>query len=88
MEKVAAKIPPSWHNFGICLGIEDGKLRAIEQSYPTDQLKCFFKVYSTWNEEKLRPLTWEVVVEILMMKTLSQRALGLELAKEYTLHVI
>ena len=87
MEKVAAEIPACWYDFGICLGIKDGKLKAIEQNYPSDQKRCFFKIYSIWEEEKLRPLTWEVVIEILMMKMLSQNALGLKLAAEYNVHV-
>ena len=85
LEKVAAIIPASWYKFGACLGIEVGELKAIEQNYPTDKLRCFSEVYSIWKGDSLQPLTWEVVVRILRMKVMSETALSFELAKEYEL---
>ena len=87
MEDVVAQIPSSWYLFGIFLGIGDGKLRAIEQNYPHNQLRCFCAVYSIWKEENLKPLTWEVVVKILGTETMSERALSLRLAEKYNVQV-
>ena len=77
MEDVAVKIPSSWYYFGICLGVKVGKLKAIEQHYPHDHLKCFSEVYSVWEEENLKPLTWEIVVRILRNEVVEQKYLSL-----------
>ena len=87
MEDVAVKIQASWYYFGICLGIEDGKLRAIEQSHPTEKLRCFSTVYSIWKEENLKPLTWEVVVQILKKDLIGQRGLSLSIAEKYSVQI-
>ena len=85
MNEVAAKIPASWYHFGLCLHIDIGKLEAVEQSHPKDQLKCFSKVYSIWKQENVRPLTWEVVVEILQGEVMAQKVLSSTLANKYNL---
>ena len=38
--------PSSWYKFGLCLGIENEKLKAIEVQKHCDQLLCFVDVYS------------------------------------------
>ena len=85
MNEVAAKIPASWYHFGLCLQIDIGKLEAVEQSHPKDQLQCFSKVYSIWKQENVRPLTWEVVVEILQGEVMAQKVLSSTLANKYNL---
>ena len=72
MNEVAASIPASWYHFGLCLHIDIGKLEAVEQSHPKNQIKRFSKVYSIWKQENVEPLTWEVVVEILRGKVMDQ----------------
>ena len=87
MEDVAAKISTSWYHFGICLDIEVGKLDEIEQKYPRDQLRCFSAVYSIWKNERLKPLTWEEVIQILRKNIMAQSALSLSLAEKYSVKI-
>ena len=83
LEDVGARIPTYWYLFGICLEIEDEKLKDIGQSHPNDTLRCFSEVYSIWKKEKKEPLTWEVVVKILRRNMMSQQDLSLSLARKY-----
>ena len=87
LEDVGAKIPTSWYLFGICLGIEDEKLKDIGQSHPNDKLRCFSEVYSIWKKKKQEPLTWEVVVKILRRDMMGQQVLSLSLAKKYNVQM-
>ena len=79
----AAKMPSSWHTFGLCLGINYGKLQAVEEKNRGIPVKCFAEVYSIWGEESCKPVTWTTVVEILEGNLLKNKSLSYQLRKKY-----
>ena len=83
MNDVAAEIPCSWRMFGLCLGIDSEKLKAVEVQNNRDQLSCFADVYSIWRKEICKPVTWTVVVEILERNLLKKKNLSHQLRKKY-----
>ena len=85
MNDVAAIIPSSWHIFGICLRIDNEKLKAVELQNHGDPLLCFADVYSIWRQENYRPVTWTVVIEILQKNLLKKMTLSHELRRKYCL---
>ena len=83
MNDVLAEIPSCWHKFGLCLGIDNEKLRAVEAQNHHDQCKCFAEVYSIWKKEDRRPVTWDVVIEILEGNLVQNKALAHKLRKKH-----
>ena len=83
MNDVVAEIPSCWEQFGLCLGVDSEKLTAIDVQNHHKQWKCFADVYLIWKKEKCRPLTWNVVVDILEKKLLKNERLAHQLKKKY-----
>ena len=83
LNDVAAVIPSAWYKFGLCLGIDNEKLKAIEVQKHCDQLLCFVDVYSIWRKESCKPVTWTVVVEILKGNMLKNESLARQLKRKY-----
>ena len=79
----AAEMPSSWQTFGLCLGIEYGRLEAVEEKNRGVPLKCFAEVYSIWGKETCKPVTWSTAVEILEGNLLKDKALAIKLRKKY-----
>ena len=83
MNDVAAIISSSWRIFGICLGIDNEKLRGVATQNNNDQNLCFADVYSIWKSENRQPVTWTVVVRVLESNLLQKRTLANELKQKY-----
>ena len=83
LNDVAAVMPSAWCRFGLCIGIDYGKLEAVGMKNHGDQLLCFAEVYSIWRKEQFKLVTWETVVEVLQKNMIKNMSLSYQLRRKY-----
>ena len=87
MSDVAAEIPASWYEFGLCLGIEYERLKAIEESNHNNHNRCFANIYSIWKKEIDTQVTWRAVIEVLEQRILNCNRLADKLRNKYSVEL-
>ena len=65
-------MPAKWKEFGICVGVEDGDLEAIEAGRPKQQ-NGFTTVFQKWHDGMTSDYTWEKVAEALESKAVGEK---------------
>ena len=81
--EVAAEIPSKWQTFGIGLGIDMEILERVEAKNYGQPVLYFAKVYSIWKSQNRKPVTWDVVVEVLESNLMQERELARKLRHLY-----
>lgn len=78
---VAAKIPNKWYEFGILLSISPEEL----DTYNHTPIKCFARVFTTWEKNTSPDYTWETVIDNLESPTIKEKRLAQEIRRKVTI---
>ena len=70
--KVAAKIPAKWREFGNQLDISQGDLDSFAQSR-NDPQDRFTAVFEHWKRTQKHPFTWRKVLEVLYSPAMKEK---------------
>ena len=84
LENVAVEVPAKWRNVGIALGISPSKLDGFEQQHRGEPMRCFERVFQSWEQKGPGSFTWSTLFAVLEKKLIGEEVLAKSLRQKFT----
>ena len=83
LENVAVEMPAKWRSIGLALGISPSNLDGFEQQHRGDPMRCFERVFQSWEQKGPRSFTWSTLFAVLEKKLIGEDVLAKSLREKF-----
>ena len=83
LENVAVEMPAKWRIMGLQLGISSSILDGFEQQHRGEPMRCFERVFQSWEQKSPGTLTWSTLFAVLEKKLVGENVLAKSLRQKY-----
>ena len=76
-------VAPKWMELGLCLGLEQPVLDALESNYPRDVNRCLTETLARWLQQVKAARSWRAITHALIVSSINRVDLAHSIAMSH-----